>query len=82
LAKEKYLLKSNVQLRAATAQKDLATVELKRVKELAAKDAASQSELEKAEMELTVAGLKEELARRRPSPSGWRSASSSFRSRG
>lgn len=62
VAKEEYLLKSNVQQRAAVAQRDLAKVELKRIEGLLAKKAASPTEYDKAKVELTIAELKIELA--------------------
>jgi RND family efflux transporter MFP subunit len=62
LAKEQYLLKSNVQLRAAEAQRDLANVKLKRAQKLFDDGAGSVLELEEAKLEVTVSNLKVELA--------------------
>lgn len=62
LDKEQFLLNSNVQLRAAEAQRDLAEVKLKRVEGLRANNAGSLTELEEAQLELTVSKLKVELA--------------------
>jgi RND family efflux transporter MFP subunit len=62
LAKQEYLLKSNVQLRAATAQRELAEVKLKRAQKLFDEKAGSPLELEEAQLEVTVSKLKEELA--------------------
>src|SRR5205085_755457 len=63
LAKQAYLLKSNVQLRAAEAQRQLAEVKLKRAEKLMKEGAGSPLELEEAQLEVTVSKLKEELAR-------------------
>lgn len=62
LAREEYLLNSNVQLRAAEANKNLAAVELKRQEQMFKQKATSPTELEKAKVELVVAKLKIELA--------------------
>lgn len=62
LAREEYLLNSNVQLRAAEANKNLAAVELKRQEQMFKQKATSPTELEKAKVELVVARLKIELA--------------------
>ena len=67
LAKEEYLLKSNVQLRAAEANRDLAQVEFDRIQGLykngSREGAASKTEFEKARVELIIAKLKIELAK-------------------
>jgi RND family efflux transporter MFP subunit len=63
LASAEFELKSDIQLRAATAQRELAEVELKRVTELRKSGSASVTEVEKATLEVTVDKLKEELAK-------------------
>jgi RND family efflux transporter MFP subunit len=62
IERERFLLKSNVQNRAATAQRDLANVKLKRAEKLFKGEAGSALELEEAQLEVTVANLKVELA--------------------
>jgi RND family efflux transporter MFP subunit len=64
LDKQEYLYKSNVQLRAATAQKELSAKKLER-KEKLYKDngAGSLEEVEEQRLDLTVSELKEELAK-------------------
>jgi len=62
VAKQAYQLKSDVQLRAATAQRQLAEVKLKRAEKLQSEGAGSPLELEEAQLEVTVSKLKEELA--------------------
>src|SRR5215217_2526084 len=52
LAKQAYLLKSNVQLRAAEAQRQLAEVKLKRAEKLMKEGAGSPLELEEAQLEV------------------------------
>jgi HlyD family secretion protein len=63
LAKEQFLLKSNVQLRAAEAQRELAAVKLQRAEKLFKEGAGSTLELEEAKLELKVSELKTELAK-------------------
>ena len=66
LAREEFLLKSNVQKRAAVAQLELARVKLARAESLLKpKDgvvAGSQAEYDEAKLEVTVSELKVELA--------------------
>jgi RND family efflux transporter MFP subunit len=63
LDKQVYLQKSNVQLRAATAQKDLSAKKLERKEKLYKDDhAGSLEEVEEQRLDLTVSKLKEELA--------------------
>lgn len=68
LAREEFLLKSNVQARAAEAQRDLAKVNLERAERLLKSGGAgfggagSQSEYDQAKVEHTIAILKVELA--------------------
>src|SRR5687767_4414687 len=62
IEREQFLLKSNVQNRAATAQRDLANVKLKRAQKLMDDGAGSVLELEEAKLEVTVSNLKVELA--------------------
>lgn len=63
LAKEEYLLKSNVQLRAAVANRDLAQVEMTRQEKLRKDGAGSATEYERARVELIISNLKIELAK-------------------
>ena len=62
LAKEQYLLASNVQLEAAKAQRDLAKVNFAREEKLFNDKAGSQLQYDQAKLELTVADLKIKLA--------------------
>lgn len=65
IAREEFLLQSQVQLKAAEANRDLAQVEFKRVESLYKNKskAASQTEYEKAKVELIIAKLKIDLAK-------------------
>jgi len=63
LAKEEYLLKSDVQLRAAVANRDLAEVEMARQEQLRKDGAGSATEYERAKVELIISNLKIELAK-------------------
>jgi RND family efflux transporter MFP subunit len=63
LAREEFLLKSNVQKRAAVAQLELARVKLGRFERLLKQNGAgSQAEYDEAKLEVTVSELKVELA--------------------
>ena len=63
LAKEEYLLQSDVQLRAAVANRDLAKVEMARQEQLKKDGAGSSTEYERARVELIISDLKIELAK-------------------
>src|SRR3954471_8063087 len=62
LAKQEYLLKSNVQLRAATAQRELAEKKMESKEKLWKQNNASREEYDEAKLAATVSKLKEELA--------------------
>ena len=63
LAREQYLLKSNVQESAAIAQRDLAAVQMKRQEKMRADGSGSLTEYEQAKVELVIANLKIALAK-------------------
>jgi RND family efflux transporter MFP subunit len=63
LDKQDYLLKSNVQLRAAEAQRELAEKKLQRKEKIYQDKAGSIEEVEEQRLEVVVSKLKEELAK-------------------
>jgi RND family efflux transporter MFP subunit len=62
LDKQEYLVKSNVQLQAATAQRELAEKKLERKEKIYQDKAGSIEEVEEQRLEVTVSKLKEQLA--------------------
>ena len=62
LAREEYLLKSQVQLKAAEAGHNLAKIKMRRQEEMKAKNVGSNLEYDEAKAELIVAKLKIDLA--------------------
>jgi RND family efflux transporter MFP subunit len=63
LDKQEYLLKSNVQLAAATAQRELAEKKLERKEKIHKEGAGSIEEVEEQRLEVDVSKLKEQLAK-------------------
>jgi RND family efflux transporter MFP subunit len=63
LDKQSFLLKSNVQLRAAEAQRELAEKKLERKEKIHKEGAGSIEEVEEQRLEVIVSKLKEELAK-------------------
>src|SRR4051812_14318969 len=63
LDKQNYLLKSNVQLSAATAQRELSEKKLERAEKIWQDKAGSLQEVEEQRLEVKVSKLKEDLAR-------------------